>query len=98
MRRASLITVDCGDASRARIAGTGLDVFEVWHVFQNVEQDFERLRGAFDWLSERQLRSALDFAAEHPREMAGRLAAAAQSEERLARLWREHPSTAPPRR
>jgi uncharacterized protein (DUF433 family) len=98
MRRVNLLIEDCKDASRARVAGTGFDVFEVWYVYQNVAQDFARLRGAFDWLSEDQLRAALEFATAHPRAMAERLASAERSEERLARLWREFPSTAPPRR
>lgn len=98
MGQAKLIRVDCDDPSRARIAGTGLDVFEVWCVYQHVAQDFIRLRSAFDWLSEAQLRAALAFAAAQPQAMAERQAAAERSEERLARLWRTYPATAPPRR
>jgi uncharacterized protein (DUF433 family) len=49
----------------ARILGTGLEVWEVYKVFLEVDRDPERLRRAFNWLTEEQLRAALDYAAAH---------------------------------
>ena len=44
-----------------RIAGTGIEVFEVIKAYQAVEQDFGALQDCFDWLSEQQLRAALCY-------------------------------------
>src|ERR1043166_8778489 len=46
---------------RARIAGTGLDVWEVISTYKSLNRDDARLRDAYDWLSEPQLRSALAY-------------------------------------
>jgi uncharacterized protein (DUF433 family) len=46
---------------RARIAGTGIEVWEIIACFQSVEKDFARLQEAFHWLSELQLRAALSY-------------------------------------
>jgi uncharacterized protein (DUF433 family) len=38
----------------ARIAGTGIEVFEVLKVYDAADRDWQRLRDAFHWLSEEQ--------------------------------------------
>lgn len=83
---------------RARIQGTGLEVFEVILIYHSVEKDWERLRVACDWLSDEQLRSALDFAEDNPAYIAARLAREAAIPVELKRLWRDHPVTRPPHR
>jgi uncharacterized protein (DUF433 family) len=82
----------------ARIAETGIEVFEVVKVYRSVDEDWERLRGAFHWLSAGQLRAALTYAAEHPDEISERLMADKEGPERLKRLWKRYPATAPKRR
>lgn len=84
-------------AQEARIAGTGIGVFEVIKVYEAVDKDWERLRSAFHWLSDEQLRAALRYAELHPRAMQDRLAAEDAAQVELERLWRDYPATAPKR-
>lgn len=46
---------------RARIAGTGIEVWEVIATFKGVAEDFTRLRKAYHWLAEQQLRAAIGY-------------------------------------
>ena len=46
---------------RARIAGTGIEVWEVIAAYKTVGERFERLKAAFHWLSDSQLRTALGY-------------------------------------
>ncbi|MBI4378759.1 MAG: DUF433 domain-containing protein [Nitrospinae bacterium] len=46
---------------RARIAGTGIEVWEVIATFKSVGEDFKRLHRAYHWLTEHQLRSAIGY-------------------------------------
>ena len=54
---------------RARIAGTGLDVWEVVSTYKSLNHDDVRLRDAYHWLSEPQLRSALSYYRLYPEEI-----------------------------
>jgi uncharacterized protein (DUF433 family) len=56
-----IVFADGPAGRRARIAGTGLDVWEVISTYKSLNHDDARLRGAYDWLSEPQLRSALAY-------------------------------------
>jgi uncharacterized protein (DUF433 family) len=62
----------CG--RRARIAGTGLDVFEIIKELQIVNGDREQLARGFHWLSPEQIQAALDYYAAFPEEIDARLA------------------------
>lgn len=46
---------------RARVAGTGLEVWEIISTFKSVNQNFKRLKKAFHWLTEQQIRAAIGF-------------------------------------
>lgn len=46
---------------RARIAGTGIEVWEVIATYKGVAKDFPRLRQAYHWLTEQQLRAAVGY-------------------------------------
>lgn len=46
---------------RARIAGTGIEVWEVIAAFKGLEKDINRLRKAYHWLTEQQLRAAIGY-------------------------------------
>lgn len=59
---------------RARLVGTGLDVWEVVAVFRSLQSNFDRLRQAYHWLSESQLRAALAFYEAYPEEIDRRMA------------------------
>lgn len=46
---------------RARIAGTGIEVWEVIATYKGVDEDFNRLQKAYHWLTGLQLRSAIGY-------------------------------------
>lgn len=83
-------------AKRARIQGTGLEVWEIVSAYDSVERDFERLHDSFDWLSKEQLQAALRFADLNPEFIAARLTEEAAAPQRLAELWERKPHTKPP--
>ena len=56
-----------------RIAGTGIEVWEVIKTYDAVEQSWDRLAAAFHWLSEEQLQGALAYANAYPEEVRARL-------------------------
>lgn len=75
MRRCPGITFADGPAGRrARIAGTGIEVWEFIAVFKGLEEDYDKLKEAYHWLSEQQIRAALSFYALYPKEIDTRIA------------------------
>ena len=75
MRRApGVVFVDGPVGRRPVIAGTGLDVWEVIAAWQELGRDYRRLRTAYDWLTEPQLRAALSYYEAFPAEIDERLA------------------------
>jgi len=46
---------------RARIAGTGIVVWEVVATYRSVGEDFERLRKSYHWLTVQQIKTALGY-------------------------------------
>jgi uncharacterized protein (DUF433 family) len=64
-----IVFADGPSGRRARIAGTGLDVWEVVSTYKNLNRDDARLREAYHWLSEPQLRSALSYFRLYPEEI-----------------------------
>ena len=56
-----IVFADGPSGRRARIAGTGLDVWEVISTYKSLDRDDARLREAYHWLAEPQLRSALSY-------------------------------------
>jgi len=46
---------------RAKIAGTGIDVWEIVATYQSVDQNFKRLETAYHWLTQQQLKSAIGY-------------------------------------
>ncbi len=76
MRRVPGITFADSTSGRvARIAGTGLDVWEIIGEYRAVDRDWEHLKASFDWLSEQQLRAALAYAEAFPAEIEAAVAA-----------------------
>jgi uncharacterized protein (DUF433 family) len=64
-----IVFADGPSGRRARIAGTGLDVWEVVSTYKSLNRDDARLREAYHWLSEPQLRSALSYFRLYPEEI-----------------------------
>lgn len=75
MRRCPGIGFADGPAGRrARILGTGLDVWELIATHKSLGGSPARLRKAYPWLSEAQLRAALGYYAVYPEEIDRRIA------------------------
>lgn len=76
MRRfPGIIFADGPAGRRARIAGTGLDVWELIAAYRSVGRDTARLRETFPWLPEPALRAALAYYRAYPDEIDRRVAA-----------------------
>jgi uncharacterized protein (DUF433 family) len=69
-----ILFADGPSGRRARIAGTGLDVWEVVSTYKSLNRDDARLREAYHWLSEPQLRSALSYFRLYPEEIERQIA------------------------
>jgi len=70
MRRCpGIVFADGVSGRRARVAGTGLEVWEIVATYKSVNQDFKRLQKAYHWLTEQQLRSVLGYYALYPEEI-----------------------------
>jgi len=75
IRRCPCILFSDGPSGRrAVLAGTGLDVWEVIATYKSLHRDIVRLRRAYHWLSEPQLRAALGYYAAYPDEVERQIA------------------------
>jgi uncharacterized protein (DUF433 family) len=70
MRRCPGILFSEGTTGRkARVAGTGIEVWEIIATHRSVGQSAERLRKAYHWLSAEQLRAAIGYYRTYPEEI-----------------------------
>jgi uncharacterized protein (DUF433 family) len=83
-------------AKRARVHGTGLEVWEIIRVYRMAHEDFERLQRSFRCLTPEQLRTALDFAEKNREFIESKLAEADATPQRLQEIWEIYPDTKPP--
>jgi uncharacterized protein (DUF433 family) len=82
-----LIFVDGPAGRRARIDGSGLDVWEVISAYKRMGCDRTRLEAAFDWMTAEQMDAALRYYALFPDEIDRRLALeASMTPEKIRRL------------
>ncbi len=62
MRRCpGVIFADGVTGRRARVSGTGLEVWEIIATYKSVKSSFKRLQNAYHWLTEQQLRAAIGY-------------------------------------
>ena len=62
MRRCpGIVFTDGVTGRKARVAGTGLEVWEIITTHIGVKQNFNRLQKAYHWLTEQQLRAAIGY-------------------------------------
>ena len=54
---------------RARVAGTGIEVWEVIATLKSLKNDLKRLRKTYHWLSNEQIKAALGYYTAYPREI-----------------------------
>lgn len=74
MRRVpGIIFADDTGGRVPRIAGTGLEVWEIISTYQAVDRSWDQLRTAFEWLSQEQLRAAIAYYETYPDEIEARL-------------------------
>ena len=70
MRRCpGILFADGASGRRARVAGTGIEVREIIATYQSVKKDLKRLKKAYHWLSQEQLRAALGYYSAYPQEI-----------------------------
>ena len=60
-RAPGIVFVDGATGRRPVVAGSGLEVWEVVATWKEVGRNYERLRAAYEWLTEPQLRAALSY-------------------------------------
>ena len=96
MRRCpGIVFVDGSSGTRsARIAGTGNDVWLIIAGYQSMKQDWNRLKKTYRWLTEEQLRTALNYYACYPDEIESRI----QANEAIAleKVYERYPFMRPP--
>jgi uncharacterized protein (DUF433 family) len=74
MRRCPGIVFTMGPVGRrATVAGTGMDVWEVIDEYKVLDRNFRRLQRRYHWLTEPQLRAALNYYRLYPREVDARI-------------------------
>ena len=78
----------------ATIAGSGLGVWEIIMGYRSVDEEWDRLRESFHWLTEHQLRVALAFFEAYPEEIEDRI----QRDERWTpeKVYETYPFMRPP--
>ena len=54
---------------RARVAGTGIEVWEIIATYQGVGKSLDRLGKAYHWLTDQQLKSAIGYYKAYPEEI-----------------------------
>ncbi len=75
MRRApGIVFADSPSGRRAVLAGTGLEVWEIVSTWLAADREPDRLRQAYDWLTEPQIRAALAYYDLYPAEVDARIA------------------------
>ena len=70
MRRCpGILFAEGTNGRRARVAGTGIEVWEVIASYKSVKKDLKKLQKAYHWLSREQLKAALGYYAIYPQEI-----------------------------
>jgi uncharacterized protein (DUF433 family) len=74
MRRCPGITFADGPTGRrARIAGSGIDIWEFIATFKGLGENYDKLKKTYHWLSDQQIRSALSYYALYPDDIEERI-------------------------
>jgi uncharacterized protein (DUF433 family) len=64
-----IVFVDGPAGRRARVEGTGIDVWELISAYQELNNDIHALKEAFHWLTDRQIMAAIGYANTYPDEI-----------------------------
>jgi uncharacterized protein (DUF433 family) len=96
MRRVpGILFADGATGRRARVGGTGIEVFEVIDRYELVGRDRLRLQELFHWLEPHQIGDALAYYEAYPDEIKARLHTDEEDIAAIEALWREIPQTSP---
>jgi len=88
MRRIpGIVFADGAAGRRARIAGTGIEVFEVIQQYLNVDRDWGQTQETYHWLTPEQLSAAIAYYTAYPEEIDEWLTEARELEEVVSLLW-----------
>ena|SRR5579875_220357 len=90
-----IIFADGPTGRRARVAGTGIEVFEIIEGYHQAGDDWGLLKQSFEWLSDEQLKAALAYYAAFPEEIDAWIRS---NHEPLEAFWQKHPYSRPPGR
>ena len=75
MRRCpGIIFADGPTGRRARIAGTGIDVWELIATFKGLGENYDNLKKTYHWLTDQQIRAALSYYALYPDDIEEKIA------------------------
>lgn len=77
----------------ARLAGTGIEVFEIVRRYQALGADFVALQQAFHWLTREQLHAALEYYTANPHAIDAQLRREAEAS--IEAFWDEFPRSRP---
>ncbi len=96
MRRIpGIVFADGATGRRARIAGTGVEVFEVIDAYELFGRDVQRLSRDLPELRPEQIEAAIAFYEAYPEDIAPRLRPDEEVEVELRSLWSRYPMTRP---
>lgn len=82
-----IVFVDGPAGRRARIAGSGIDVFEVMKIHRSCGEDRGATAEALDMLTPERIQAAFDYYAAFPEEIDARLAREAEITLEHVRVW-----------
>jgi len=75
MRRCpGIIFADGPVGRRARIAGTGIDVWEFIATFKGLGENYDKLKKTYHWLGDQQIRAALSYYTLYPDDIEEKIA------------------------
>ena len=91
-----IVIVDGPQGRRARVEGTGLDVFEIVQAYLAAHRDRAELTTAFHWLQERQIDAALTYFRLFPEDIDPLLfRSEMEVVEFVEEAWEQHPFMKP---
>jgi uncharacterized protein (DUF433 family) len=64
-----IVFIEGAAGRRARIAGTGIEVWELIATYRSVDEDANRLHQAYHWLSEQQIGAAMCYYKAYPEDI-----------------------------
>jgi uncharacterized protein (DUF433 family) len=56
-----IVFIDGVSGRRAKVAGSGIDVWEIVATYKSLDQNIKRLEKAYHWLTQQQLKSAIGY-------------------------------------